>query len=198
MYFSEEALRKLTKDELVNLSLEYQNKFTLTLSRIESDIGNFRKDFKKVEADLAITRNVNSKLRERVVSLRRQCWRNSQYSKRECLEISGFPESLKNEDLEGTVLKVFEELDAVAYPSNVEDCHWVASRTSKKVIIKLSRRKYANKIRRVKKNLKNLNLSSLGLKNPVLSTTATVVITKCYGVNVRSFRQTSRFMPSGI
>ena len=89
-------------------------------------------------------------------------------------------------------------MDAVAYPSNVEDCHWVASRTSKKVIIKLSRRKYANKIRRVKKNLKNLNLSSLGMKNPVLSTTATVVITKCYGVNVRSFRQTSRFMPSGI
>ena len=69
MYLSEEALRKLTKDELVNLSLEYQNKFTSTLARIEGDIGNLRKDFKQVEADLAITRNVNSKLRERVVSL---------------------------------------------------------------------------------------------------------------------------------
>ena len=45
MYFSEEALRKLTKDELVNLSLEYQTKFTLALARIESDIGNLRKDF---------------------------------------------------------------------------------------------------------------------------------------------------------
>ena len=133
-----------------------------------------------------------------MVSLERQCWSNSQYSRRECLEISGFPESLKNEDLEGTVLKVFEELDVLVYRSNVEDCHWVANRTSKKVIIKLSRRKDANKICRVKKNLKNLNLSSLGMKNPVLSTTATVVITKCYGVNVRSFRQTSRFMPSGI
>ena len=52
-------------------------------------------------------------------------------------------------------------------PSNVEDCHWVASRTSKMVIIKLSRCKDANKIRRVKKSLKNLNLSSLGIKNPV-------------------------------
>ena len=69
--------------------------------------------------------------------------------------------------MEGTVLKVFEELNVVVDPSNVEDCHWVASRTSKKVIIKLSRRKDANKIRRVKKNLKNLNLSSLGIKNPV-------------------------------
>ena len=145
-YLSEEALLKLTKDELVNLSLDYQNKFTSTLARIESDISNLRKDFKKIEADLVITRTVNLKLRERVVSLERQCWSNSQYSRRECLEISGFPESLKNEDLEETVLKVFEELNVVVYPSNVEDCHWVASRTSNKVIIKLSRRKDANKI----------------------------------------------------
>ena len=83
-----------------------------------------------------------------MVSLERQYWGNSQYSIRECLEISGFPKSLKSEDLEGTVLKVFEELDVVVDPSNVEDCHWVASRNSKKVIIKQSRRKDANKIRR--------------------------------------------------
>ena len=44
-YLSEEALLKLTKDELVNLSLDYQNKFTSTLARIESDISNLRKDF---------------------------------------------------------------------------------------------------------------------------------------------------------
>ena len=44
---------------------------------------------------------------------------------------------MKNEDLGGTVLKVFEELNVVVDPSNVEDCHWVASRTrlSIKVII---------------------------------------------------------------
>ena len=63
--------------------------------------------------------------------------------------------------------------------------HWVASRTSKNVII--CRRKDANKIRRVKTNLKNLKLSSLKIKNQSFSTTASVVITKCYGVNVRNF-----------
>ena len=45
MYLPEEALQKLTKDKLVNLLLEYQNKFTLTLARIESDIGNLRKNY---------------------------------------------------------------------------------------------------------------------------------------------------------
>ena len=64
MYLPEEAIRKLTKDELVNLS-----SVTSTLARTESNIDNLRKDLKKVEADLVTTRNVNSKLRERVVSL---------------------------------------------------------------------------------------------------------------------------------
>ena len=60
------------------------------------------------------------------------------------MEISRFPESLKSEDLEGTVLKVFEELDVPVDPTNVEDYNWVGRRTSKKVIIRLSRRKDAN------------------------------------------------------
>ena len=37
-------------------------------------------------------------------------------------------------------------------PSNVEDCHWIKpSKGAKKVIVKLSRRKDANKIRLLKK-----------------------------------------------
>ena len=95
----------------------------MALASTNNDIGNLIKDLKKIEADLAITRNLNSEIRERVVSLEGQCWSNSQYSRSECLEISGFPESLRNEDLEGTVLKVFEELDVVVDPKNVEDCH---------------------------------------------------------------------------
>ena len=56
MYLSEEALRTLTTDEIVILSLECQNKFTSNLARIKSDIGNLRKDL----TDLAITRNFKS------------------------------------------------------------------------------------------------------------------------------------------
>ena len=114
-----------------------------------------------------------------MVSLERQCLNNSEYSRRECLEKSGFPESLKKEDLEGTVLKVFEELDVVLDLKNVEDYDWVGSRTNKKIIIKLSRRKYANKIRRVNKNLKNLNLSSFGMKKPVFINDSKMLWSKC-------------------
>ena len=79
-----------------------------------------------------------------MVPLERQCWSNSQYSRRASLEISRLPESLKSEDLEGTVRKVFEELDVILDPKNVEDYNWVRRRTSRKVIIRLSRQKDAN------------------------------------------------------
>ena len=73
MTLPEEALRKLTKDELVNLSLEYQSKLNLTLANIDKDVGELRNDLKKLESDLAISRSVNTKLRDRIISLERQC-----------------------------------------------------------------------------------------------------------------------------
>ena len=40
--------------------------------------------------------SVNSKLYNRVTSFERQCWDNSQYTRRECLEITGLPENTGN------------------------------------------------------------------------------------------------------
>ena len=68
-----EALRKLTKDELVNLSLDYQSKFNSTLANIENDMSELRKGFKKLEVDLAISWPVNTKLTDRIISLERHC-----------------------------------------------------------------------------------------------------------------------------
>ena len=68
-----EALRKLTKDELVNLSLDYQSKFNSTLANIENDMSELRKGFKKLEVDLAISWSVNTKLTDRIISLERHC-----------------------------------------------------------------------------------------------------------------------------
>ena len=51
--------------------------------------------------------------------------------------------------------------------SNVEDCHWLSGNRNKRFIIKLSKRRDANKIRRVKKKLKGMNLSCIGITNSV-------------------------------
>ena len=92
-------------------------------------------------------------MKNHIVVLERKCWSNEQYSRRECLEISGIPSDTEADELEEMVLKGFEKLDVDVDPKNVKDCHWLKNRnSSKKVVIKLTIRKDADKIRQAKKN----------------------------------------------
>ena len=75
MSLSEAALRKLTKYEVITLTLEYQAKFDNTLSNINRELSQLPNCFKKIESESSVLKNVNSKLHERVVALERQCWR---------------------------------------------------------------------------------------------------------------------------
>ena len=168
MALSESALKKLHKDEIINLALDYQSKFDSTLAGIRNELSDLKKDFEQLRSDLSITKLVNTKLKEKVVSLERQTWSNSQYSTRQCLELSGIPETIENKNLEGTLLGIFAKLDVVVDPGNVEDCHLIKSSTgAKNVTVKLSRRKDVNKIRLSKKGLTGMNLSSLGIDSTV-------------------------------
>ena len=76
-------------------------------------------------------------------ALERQCWGENQYSRRECLEITGLPDSVSNDDLE---IKIFDKLDVAIDPSDIEGCHWLKGNGPKKVIIKFARYKDANLI----------------------------------------------------
>ena len=168
MSLSEAALRKLTKDEVIALTLEYQAKFDNTLSNINRELSELSNDFKKIESELSVSKNVNSTLQERVVSLERQCWGNNQYSRRKCLQITGFSDSVSNDDLEKTAIKIFDKLDVAIDPSNIEDCHWLKSNGPKKVIIKFARSKDGNIIRKNKNKLKGMNFCSVGINNQFL------------------------------
>ena len=50
---------------------------------------------------------------------------------------------------------------------NVEDCHWIKTQDPKKVIIKFSKRKDANKVWTEKRKLNGKNLTSLGINKPI-------------------------------
>ena len=139
MALNQAALRKLGKEEIIKLALEYQSKFESTLSSIndiKTDLSELRKYYEKLESDVIITKQVNTKLCDKMKFLERQCWANKQYSRRECLEISGVPESVTVNDLEGKVLKLLEKIDAEVHPDHIEPCHWIKSNAGpKKVII---------------------------------------------------------------
>ena len=139
-----------------------------TLTGIRNELSDLKKAFEKLGSNLSVARQVNSVLRERVTSLERQCWSNSQYSRRECLELTGIPETSDNNTLESTVLKIFERLEVKVDLSNVKDCHWISSKNGpKRVIVKVSKRKDASKICSSKRKLKDMDLTSTGITKPV-------------------------------
>lgn len=67
----------MDKEEIIKLDLEYQFKFDSTLSsitNIKTDLYELRKNYEKLESDIIVTKQVNTKLRDRMKSSERQCW----------------------------------------------------------------------------------------------------------------------------
>ena len=52
------ALKKLTKEELSNMVIDYQNKFDNMLSNINAELISLRDRFTKMESQLLVTRRV--------------------------------------------------------------------------------------------------------------------------------------------
>ena len=161
MAHNEASLMKLNKEDLVRITLDYQGKFSNILDNLKKDVSDLKSDlsglnldFSKLEADIQVTRNVNSKPSERPVPMERRCDASEQYSKRECVEISGIPPSVADKDLESKVFEILEEIDVPIDPTLAEDCHRLPSKgLPKKVIIKLNRTFIESC--RTKTNLKN-------------------------------------------
>ena len=77
MALSGPALKKLHKDEILNLALDYQSKFDSTLAGIRNELSDLKNDFEQLRSDLSVTKLVNTKLKEKVVCLEQQTWNNS-------------------------------------------------------------------------------------------------------------------------
>ena len=171
MSLTASTLKKLTREELANIVMEYQSKFEGMLASINSDMANINSDmaslkdrFTKMEAELMVTRTVNDKLVKQNRLLERKCAANEQYSRRECLEICGIPDNISNNDLEDTVLNIFNETGVRINSRDVEACHRLNSKNKpKKVIIKLSKRKDVARVMKNKTKLKNINSDTFGL-----------------------------------
>ena len=103
MAYSLSSLIKLTREGLANIVLDYQHKFDNSLGSINAELLEVETKFTKMESELAIPRNVNVKLVARLVVTERKCWDNEQYSRKECLEISGIPESVSDKALEDKI-----------------------------------------------------------------------------------------------
>ena len=160
----EQSLSKLSKDDTARLVLDYQGKFDSVLKTVKDDICEMKTIFKTLESEFHVSKTVTDNLTKYIKTSERKCYENEQYTRRECLEISGILGNIDDNALEETVLGLLSKYYALVDPSNVEDCHRLKSTNNapQKVIIKLSKQKDMYRVLKAKPSLKNFNLNGTG------------------------------------
>ena len=100
-----------------------QPKVSADNAEVLEEIRKLNSKFDIMQSDLTVTKKVNSEISSRLVNMERQCWANAQYFRRECLDVFGNPNEVKQKELEGKVLSVLEKLSCKIDPDNNENCH---------------------------------------------------------------------------
>ena len=157
---TEEALDKMLKREPIPIALSSQTKITEDNNAILQEMRKFNDNFAKLEAELVVTKRVNSELCKIIVTMECQCWANAQYSRRECLEVAGIPRQIDDKDLETKVLSIFQKIGCTIDPTFIDDCHRLG-KNNVRVIVKFTSRKDWKQILKVKKDLRDLNMDIL-------------------------------------
>ena len=83
-------------------------------------------------------------------SIERQCWKNAQYSRCECVEVVGLLSLIEDKDLEPTVCRVLQHIGVGITGEGIEACHRL-NKQSDRTIVKFLRRKDCEHVMRKKK-----------------------------------------------
>ena len=95
-------LEHLSKDELEELmSIE---DISSKLANLTTRFNKFSRRFEILSSELAVSKNCNRLLSERIIQLERNAVNNAQYHRRESVEVSPVPASISNEELEDYLL----------------------------------------------------------------------------------------------
>ena len=138
--YTEDTLRALNKIQLIELFLKSQEHTKGIINSLTEETKNLNENFKKLESDVAVVKNVNNILCKQIVSVEGQCWKNAQYSRRECVEVVGLPSSIADYQLENTVCGVLQHIDANITNEKIESCHRL-NKNADRTIVKFLRRK---------------------------------------------------------
>ena len=159
----------LTRSQIENMSHEELVENLVAMSDVSSQIqslatkfSNLMEKFDQVSSELSITKNVNSLLRERIVTLEKNQLSISQYQRREMLEINPVPMSIENNVLEETVCEALSLTGITVSPDDLQACHRMKNK--QRVIVKFTNRKKRQNVISNRKILSNKALELTNLK----------------------------------
>ena len=136
-------LENLSKEELIE-ELITVNDITSKISDLTNRFDDFLRRFEVVSSELAIARNCNRLLTERVVQLERNAVTNAQYHRRESVEVNPVPPSISDEELELNICQTLPLTGHGAIPNDLQACYRLKKKES--VIVKFKCRKLKQKV----------------------------------------------------
>ena len=107
---------------------------------------------------------------KRVTSLEKQLNINAQRSRGNNLELHGIDDSVSDNELPDTVLKILPKIKIECYKWDIQGCHRLPVRkgsTCKPTIVKFVNRRKAEDILMAKKDLNSCDFSELGISNSI-------------------------------
>ena len=97
------------KHEIINELKEQINKLNARITNLTKDNAKLKK--------------INTKNETSIKNLELKINRLDQYGRRDNLEIAGIPDSVRDDNLEAEVIKLFSEVDVVVESGDIVACH---------------------------------------------------------------------------
>ena len=123
-------IEKINKRDMVNIVLSLQSKLDERNKHVLEEICKLSDAIFKVQSELSVSRQLHSLSSNGLTSIKRQCWENARYSRRECLDVIGIPSEVGADVLEEKVLNIFGKLDCDVPPERVKACNRISKKSS--------------------------------------------------------------------
>ena len=149
------------------LLINLESKLLLRFDNLDKEMLNLKdviiKDL-QVENQRLRSRIIN--LEKKVISLEENSNSLEQYGRRNNLEITGIPDDVDDQKLEEKVIEILDKIDVNVSSKDVEACHRIrkSKNSSKTTIVRFFNRKNAKKALVNRKDLKNIDKTSIGLE----------------------------------
>ena len=117
----------MSKEELIqelsNINSSFVNEINAKLTDLSDRFSEFASKYDKVYSELQQCKSYNPHLLTRIIHLERNAVTNSQYSRREAIELNPAPAEIYEDILEDNICKALSLTGVNVVPQNLKACH---------------------------------------------------------------------------
>ena len=138
MVLTRSQYKSMCKEELIqeltDINSSFVNNINVKLTDLSERFNKFTSKYDKVHSELQQCKSFNSHLLTRFIQLECNAVTNSQYSRRETIELNPVPAEIYEDVLEESICKALSLTGVNVVPENLHGCHYM--KRSDRVIAK--------------------------------------------------------------